>query len=366
MKLPCLDIIIPHYNEKPEMIRHLLDSIEMQAGINLAKAIRVTIVNDHNPDACAVLRDYLIKANYTFPIEVLQTPINAGAGRARQYGIDHTELPYIMFCDADDCLYTCTSLLSLLNCVRLVEVKQQPWNYIWGNFYEEKITGEKGFDLITHDKPSMIWLHGKLWKREFLEKYNIHFHPTLRTFEDTYFGKIVSLSVPKTWNYHCEDIVYLWKRNPNSVTSGWNHDKHTYLYWRNEDYVTCTYSVLETLYPRYKEIQRWQELFFVSVMFTYFILQMGEFSTDEPKTAEVRLALEDLFARMIKEFGNTVKNTPNINRVKWYCLVREEIVNQFSFNIEQVHWNDFLKYIDKKYNIESYDLLRIDNPTYDK
>ena len=59
MNLPCLDIIIPHYSEKPQVVRHLLDSIEMQVGLNLSKAIRVTIVNDKNDAACVELSAFI-------------------------------------------------------------------------------------------------------------------------------------------------------------------------------------------------------------------------------------------------------------------------------------------------------------------
>lgn len=364
MNLPCLDIIIPHYSEKPQVVRHLLDSIEMQVGLNLSKAIKVTIVNDKNDAACVELSAFIDKADYSFPIEILQTNVNGGAGLARQYGLDHTNLPYIMFCDADDSLYSCSALSSLLNQIRLLEVQQKSWNYIWGNFYEEQITKTRGYNLIPHDKLSMIWLHGKIWNRAFLTQYNIRFHSSLRTFEDTYFGKLVALSAPKSTAQHVNEVVYLWRNNPNSVTADWNHDKHSYLYWRNDDYVTCTYSVLKALRPRYKTIERWNETFFVGVMFTYFMLQFGEFNTNEPHTLTLRTNLECLFVALVSEFGDTITRVSNLEKVKWYSMTRYEIVNQFSFNIEQVSWNDFLKYIDEKYKINSYDLLKIDNLTY--
>ena len=124
MTLPCLDIIIPHYQEKKEVISKLLSSINIQVGLNLNKAIKVTIVNDADENGRRELTEDFLH-NFSFPIEVIQTEKNGGAGLARQYGIDHTNLPYIMFCDADDQLYDSTVLMKILNEICSLETKHQ-------------------------------------------------------------------------------------------------------------------------------------------------------------------------------------------------------------------------------------------------
>ena len=225
---------------------------------------------------------------------------------------------------------------------------------------EEKLKNNN-YDLITHNIPSMIWMHGKIWNRKFLQQYNLRFHPWLRTFEDTYFGKIVALSAPRTAAYHCDSSVYLWKRNENSVTANWAKDNRSYLYWRNDDFRECTYQVLNFLYPRYKEIERWEECFFSSLMFTYFVLQTTDLEIVDGESQQVHDQMEQLFVKMVVDFGETVKNTSNLNRSIWYNLVRTDFSSRFKFFIEQIPWNDFLKYIDNKYNIHSYDLFNIHN-----
>lgn len=346
MNLPCLDIIIPQYKEPEEMLFKLLTSINNQVGINLAKVIRVTIINDCNDEGYDILLG-LNKYNFNFSLSFLQTPVNGGAGRARQYGLDHTELPYVMFMDADDCLWDCGALMKLINSIRVLEVQNKPWSYIWSDFYEEKFTGEKGYDLLLHNQPSMIWMHGKVWNRQFLKDNNISFHPTLRTFEDTYFGKIVALSAPKTYAYHCTDVTYLWKRNPNSVTAGWNHDNRSYLYWNYKDYMTCTYGVLEFLYPNYKKCARWNELFFSSLYFTYFLLQMTEYSDlDNPETLQKRKDLVDLFISLIVDFGDTVEDLSTEQKAFWYGEVRKDVYGTYcGFTFEHQNYNDFLSEI---------------------
>lgn len=358
MNLPCLDIIIPHYNEKPSVIRHLLDSIEGQVGVNLAKAIRVTIVNDCNDEPLQELVSFLKTSQYSFPIKILRADKNAGAGVARQIGINNTELPYIMFCDADDCLFSADALMKLINYINLLEVQQKPWSYIWSDFYEEQIL-DHGYNLLKHETPSMIWMHGKIWNRKFLEEHNCKFHPWLRTFEDTYFGKIVGLSGPYNYVKHCPEVTYLWKRNPNSVTANWTKDERCYLYWRNADFRECTYEVLKFIYPNRSVSGRWNELFFVSIFFTYFMLQMPDFDRRDEEAKAVYDALEEVFVRMVVDFGESVKNVTAAEKSRWYSLTRADLCSRFKFLIEQTPWNDFLKYIDKKYNINSYDLLCI-------
>ena len=358
MKLPCLDIIIPHYKEKPEEIRHLLDSIEMQVGIDLSKAIRVTIVNDKNDEALRELLNYINNAHYNFPINLLQNIENSGAGVARQNGFLNTELPYVMFCDADDELYAADSLMKILNYVNLLESENKKWSYIWGDFYEEQKT-EKAYNLLIHNTPSMIWMHGKIFNRKFIQDHNIKFHPWLRTFEDTYFGKCVGLSAPRNYIHHCPEIIYLWKRNPNSVTSNWTKDSRSYLYWRNKDYRECTYEVLNFIYPNREISGRWNELYFVSLYFTYFMLQMPDFDRRDEEAAQVYDELEKLFVKLVIDFGDTIKDTKVLERARWYTLTRADVCNRFSFLIEKTPWNEFLQYIDNKYNIKSYDLLYI-------
>ena len=76
---------------------------------------------------------------------------------ARQYGIDHTSNPLIMFCDADDRFFDCMALLNLFNAKRTQEAKGLTVNLLSSSFYEEFISaGGKGYDLIKHEKPTMI------------------------------------------------------------------------------------------------------------------------------------------------------------------------------------------------------------------
>lgn len=357
MNFPCLDIIIPHYRESVDMINHLLSSIDNQVGIDLQKVIRVTIVNDCDNEAYEALNRAQLNKRYKYSLTIMQTPLNGGAGYARQYGLDRTELPYIMFCDSDDSLWDCSALMKLLNQIRVLEIQEKPWSYIWSDFYEERFLNNRGYDLFSHDKPSMIWLHGKVWNRQFLNEHNIRFHNKLRTFEDTYFGKIVGLSAPKSYAYHLPYPTYLWRRNPNSITSQWNVDDRSYLYWRYKDYINCNFDTLDFIYKaKTLEHSRWKEVYLTTLYFTYFILQLTEYNDIEnPETQLRRKAIQDMFVELITRWGTTVQ--ANYKELcDWYTEVRSNMANLFQgFGIEQEPYNNFLDRLSKEYNVNLED-----------
>jgi glycosyltransferase involved in cell wall biosynthesis len=153
MTFEKLDIIIPQYKETEEMIKPLLTSIENQVGVKNT-AFTVTIVNDHSD--CKLSQEFL--NSFSYPIQYLETPENGGGGMTRQYGVDHTSNPLIMFCDADDRLFDCAALLNLFNAIRINKTQTGvDFNMLSSSFYEEHISADgKGYDLIKHEKPTMI------------------------------------------------------------------------------------------------------------------------------------------------------------------------------------------------------------------
>ena len=86
-----LDIIIPTYKNKPELIR-TLQSINK----SLLPLINVTIIDD-----CSNI--YYNDIFEAFPfIQIFYNEKNIGPGLSRQKGIDITYEPYLMFIDTGD------------------------------------------------------------------------------------------------------------------------------------------------------------------------------------------------------------------------------------------------------------------------
>jgi hypothetical protein len=72
--------------------------------------------------------------------------------------------------------------------------------------------------LMPHEQ-DMIWMFGKLYRRSFLDKYNLRFHPTSRANEDNGFNTIIRLiSNEQEQIKFIPAHVYFWHESPNSIT----------------------------------------------------------------------------------------------------------------------------------------------------
>ena len=83
---------------------------------------------------------------------------------ARQYGIDHTNSEYYMFIDADDVLFSTTSLFCLFEAM-----KKEP-DIIFGNFMEQSSDG-----TLTPHVFHNTWCHGKVYKRSYIKSIGLKF-----------------------------------------------------------------------------------------------------------------------------------------------------------------------------------------------
>ena len=86
---------------------------------------------------------------------------------------------------------------------------------------------------------------------------------------------------------------------------------------------------------------------------------MDDFNPIDDKAVELRENMEKFFVKIVQDFGDTVKKASMEEKARWYTLTRNDVCKRFKFLIEKQPWNDFLKEIDSKYNINSYDLLCI-------
>ncbi len=189
-----IDIIIPCYNTH-QTLHKPLDSIVKQTMRNDIKVLLVDDCSDENYDS--FIEEYKDRLN----ISVIRLKKNSGPGIAREIGIRKTNGKYITFMDSDDCFIEPTSVEDL-------------YTY-----------AERGFDLVKSieydQKRGSIKLldgnlHGKLYRREYLEKKDIHFNDT-RFHEDNYFNKLVEISGAKIVNIASHTYFYTY--NKKSITN---------------------------------------------------------------------------------------------------------------------------------------------------
>lgn len=331
-----LDIIIPQYKEKEAQIKPLLNSIENQVGIDLNKYISVTIVNDHSDTKLSA--DFL--RSFSFPITYLETPQNGGPGEARQWGIDHTSNPLIMFCDADDRFYDCAAFINLFNSMINNNCNGQ-WTMLFSNFYEEQIDDKSGYNLIPHDKPTNIWLHGKIFRRSFLEKNNIRFIPGLRGFEDTYFGNLAALLSSDTGKLHCRYFTYLWCKNPNSVTAQWSHDNKDYLYWNCNDFLVCHSTLIKKMAAIKPIPHSICDMILVDLYFAFFISQLREFDDGSEESEKRRNVYVNFIYDTINTYADIIGMFKQNVIISYYMYVKKDVY-KYGLIMEKITWNQFL------------------------
>lgn len=202
-----IDVIIPAYNVH-KTIERTLYSIAYQRN---SEDLNVYIINDNST------KDYskeIVFFEDFINIKELKLNENKGPGYARQYGFEQSNSEYVVFIDSDDIFATPLSVITLYK-----KIEQESLDVVFSTFLEE--TSDNKFNIFNNDD---IALHGKIYRRKFLEDNNIRF-PNYYAEEDNAFNHLVLLYNPKM------DIVsektYIWMNNENSLTRKGNYRENS-------------------------------------------------------------------------------------------------------------------------------------------
>ena len=212
-----LDIVITHYDEPWEVCKRLFQTLDAQRGVDWSD-IRVTIVNDGELFIDAW---HLFDMNY----EVHQYCIeHKGVSAARNKGIELTWRPWIMFCDCDDCFSNVYALADIMSVIKSPDAER--YDMMWTKVWQEKPDGQV---CEIPDKRIMVFIHGKIYRRAFLEHEEIRFDESMTFNEDSLFNATIMSRIPNTRIGAITTAFpgYVWINREGSVTSadGWQ-DKH--------------------------------------------------------------------------------------------------------------------------------------------
>lgn len=213
-----LQILVPHYKEKPEEIEPLLDSIAIQQSVDF-KEVGVIIAFDGEEATPLPKKEWQNK--YPYEIKFIHGKHN-GVSATRNNALDHANADYVMFADADDMFCHVCGLHIIFNEIR------NGFDTLVSCFIEESRHPETKEPLyVNHDMDS-TFVHGKVHRRAYLIDNNIRFNPKLTVHEDSYFN-ILAQNMTENAKY-CPTAFYLWKWRDASVC---RHDK---------DYILKTYN----------------------------------------------------------------------------------------------------------------------------
>lgn len=208
-----IDVIIPAYNVKDEILFRCLASISCQTIID---DIEVTIVDDASEK-----QNYKEVANRfkdIMKINILRYETNKGPGVARQYGIDHTLNGFMTFIDADDTFNGAFALKALRNSIEMNNGSYCMSVGVFDEVHESGLNENDGPILMAHER-DMIWMFGKMYRRSFIDQYNIRFHETSRANEDNGFNTMVRLCCNNQEQINfIAAHVYYWHESLNSIT----------------------------------------------------------------------------------------------------------------------------------------------------
>ena len=206
-----IDVIIPAYNVADHILTRCLASIACQT---IVSDLEVTIVDDasteQNYEAIAKQFENIMK------IRIMRYEVNGGPGVARQYGIDHTVNGYMTFIDADDTFNGAFALKTLRDAIEMNNGLYQMSVGVFDEVHNEN--DPNGTILMAHEQ-DLVWMFGKMYRRSFVDKYNIHFHESSRANEDNGFNRLFQLCTNDREQINfIQAHVYYWHENVNSIT----------------------------------------------------------------------------------------------------------------------------------------------------
>lgn len=213
-----LSILVPHYNEGEEVIKPLLDSVQIQQNVDLS-TIEVVICDD-GPDAVELSQEFL--SRYTYDIQYHREP-KGGVSQMRNKAFEYSTGEYVIWCDCDDMFSMVLAFWFIIK--ETTTPMQVPINGVpttvngfdafYSVFLEEGRNPQTGETYFLDRKDGLQFVHSKVFKREFLVRNDIHFFPECTIHEDNVLNAQVQACTQNIkW---CPTPFYLWKWRDNSI-----------------------------------------------------------------------------------------------------------------------------------------------------
>lgn len=279
-----LTIVVPHYKEPWEVCKFLFDSIQIQHGVDF-NDFEVLMVNDGDE----VVFDKEVFAPYTFDIRY-EVKEHGGLSDTRNYGIDHAESEYIMFCDCDDGFLNNYGIHLVLGAI------QEGFDFLYSSFVEEQPNGEGGWSICRRDH-NLVFVHGKCYRRQFLIDKKIRFDTEMWFSEDSIFNKIAYHEADERKEINTP--FYLWAWHDNSTV---RKDRETLVLREYEQVMKMRDKICEQL-----EKRGFIDEYFDSVCQTFFdtYYDFNEPLFQKPEYKAWRDAAERSFRKFYKKYSKS-------------------------------------------------------------
>ena len=323
-----ISIIVAHYKEPWSVVEPLFNSIKEQLGIDFNE-VEVILVHDGTEKI-----QYLEKYHSEFPFKITQEVIeHKGVSAVRNRGLDLATGEYVMFCDCDDRFIHHFALHTFVCSFGKAEIIKTP-------FLEDQVVNGE-FKIIRHDN-DVSFVHGKMYRRQFLVDNNIRFDESLTIHEDGYFN-VVAQTVAQNNIHEMSPSLYLWKWNDNSVVRQGHNN--LFLYKTYDHLMKCRRRILEELWERGYVNEYFQALA-KTVLDAYYDFQKPD--ALQPENKELIEKAEKEFANLYKDIRDDY-NDIGINDIAQMMFLCRTIAFQNNMRVEQETVSQFLTRIVKKY-----------------
>lgn len=324
-----LQILVPQYKETNEIIKPLLDSIEVQQNVDLANDVGVIIVNDGTD--VHLSREFLDK--YSFDIEYHLNE-HKGVSATRNACLDYATADYVMFCDADDMFYNACGLYIIFR-----EIDNGGFDSLVSAFIEEtRIPLTNEIVYINHDMDS-TFVHGKVHRRQYLIDQNIRWNEKLTIHEDSYFNCLCQKLASEL--KYSQTSFYLWRWRDDSVCrSDFKYILKTY-----NNMLDSNEALIEELLKRgYKEDA---QFYATSMIFdAYFTMNKNEWINQENK--KYRINTQKRFKKYYLKFKHLFKTIPEDVKTQIIVNIKNRMYTE-GLVMESITFEDWIKHVVKKY-----------------
>ena len=322
-----LQILVPQYRETEEIIKPLLDSIEIQQNIDLANEVGVIIVNDGT--GVHLSRDFLDR--YTYRIDYYLNE-HQGVSATRNACLDHATADYVMFCDADDMFYNACGLYIIFR-----EIENGGFDSLVSAFIEEsRIPETREAVYINHDMDS-TFVHGKVHRRKYLLDNNIRWNDKLTIHEDSYFNCLCQRLAGEL--KYSQTSFYLWRWRDASVC---RHDP---------EYILKTYNNMldsnEALVDEFIKRRRLQDAQFyaTSMIFdAYFTMNKPDWINQ--KNRAYRDATERRFKDYYTKFKSLYETIPPDAKTQIIMGIKNRMFAE-GLVMESITFEDWIKRVEE-------------------
>lgn len=320
-----LQILIPQYEETDDVLKCMLDSIEIQQNVDLKNEVGVIIVNDGSN----VKLSKELLTRYTYPIEYYEEE-HRGVSGTRNACFNHAKADYVMFCDADDMFLNVCGLFIIFQ-----EIEGGGFDALVSCFTEESRNPENGDIAYLNREMDSTFVHGKIYNRKFLLKNNIRWNQALTIHEDSFFNCLAQKLAIN--GKYCQFPFYLWKWRDESVC---RHDPKYILKTYNNMLDSNTALIGEFL----KRQRREDAQFYATSMIydAYFTMNKEEWLNQENQ--EYRMNTELRFKDYYIQFENLFDSIDPDAKRQIIMGVKNRFFQEGMF-LEQVTFDDWIEHI---------------------